>query len=255
MGSRSTEPQKFSQFLERIWERKIWVLTTALVLAAGGFVIRVYSLWPTQFAEHRRILIEDKYSLDEAKRIPQITQLIDGVMDDFSAFLDFYDEKLVDEVNKAPANETAYQEALDKLSQLEQKLNYAKGFLDGQTFADDARKDFLNSHREIVVRYQALTSGYESLVETRQSGAIDEAVRPAEKELLNKIHSTAAFVSSASQSFARLNKDLDLITNRAAEMQQIVRWEKAQLYLTVPMDVYMVLWIVFAIRAYVRGRE
>ena len=41
----------------------------------------------------------------------------------------------------------------------------------------------------------------------------------------------------------------------AAEMQQIVRWEKAQLYLSVPMDVYMVLWIVFAIRAYVRGRE
>jgi hypothetical protein len=255
MESRSTEPEKFSQFLEKIWERKIWVLTTALFLAAGGFVIRVYSLWPTQFAEHRRILIEDEYSLDEARRIPQISRLIDGVTDDFSAFLDFYGEKLVDEVNKSPSNDAVYREALDKLSQLEKKLNSAQGFLDGQTFADDARKDFLNSHREILVRYQALTSGYKSLVETRRSGVINEAVPPTEQELLNKIHSTAAFVSSTSQSFARLNKDLDLITNREQEMVQIVRWEKAQLYLTAPMDLYMVLWIIFAIRAYLRGRE
>src|SRR5262249_50048279 len=74
--------------------------------------------------------------------------------------------------------------------------------------------------------------------------------------LLQDIKTTSAFVSSMSRSsYPLLSKDLDIITNRSNELRRTTQWHHAQLYLTIPLIVYMVLWIVFAIRAYRSSRS
>lgn len=255
MSSNSTESGNFSQFLEKIWDRKIWILTTTLFLAAGGFVYRVYSLRHTQFAEHKQQLLEDESALEEAKRLHDANQLVEGVLDDFRSFFDFYKDQLGPESYATPLSQSAYDEALNKLSKFEDNLNQTKAFLDGLIVSDGPRKDFLNQSREIMARWQALAAGFRTVVEARKPGETKQEFSKSERDLIANVTATASFGTSLSESgFPRLNKDVDLIANRAKAVQDTVWWENLELYLTIPMILFMALWIVFAIRAFVGGR-
>ncbi len=241
MRPRSTELDRISKFLESVWERKIWVLTTTLFLASCAFVFKVWSAWPKEIEERQRMLIEDRYTLEEARRVPEVRALIQGILDDFSVFFDLYGKSVQTEI---PLSQATYEELLQRLSKLEDRLNYAKGYLQGITFLDDARKEFLNGEREIVARYEPLVNGYRAVIEERKVTGDPSA---NEIQLLTNITNISAFVSGVAAQFPRLTKDLELITNRSKTTVNVVR---SQLYLTIPAIVYILLWIVFAIQAY-----
>ena len=254
MSSNSTESDKFSQFLEKIWDRKVWILTTTLFVAAGGFVYRVHSLRHAQFAEHKQQLLEDTSALQEAERLHEGNQLVDRVWGDLISFFDFYKDQLGPESYATPLSQSVYDEAVTKLSKFEDNLTETKAFLDGLIVSDGPRKDFLNQNREIMVRCQALAAGFRTVVEARKPGETKQELPKSERDLIENVTATASFVTSLSKSgFPRLNKDVDLITNRAKALQDTVWWENVEFYLTIPMIVFMALWIVFAIRAFVRG--
>ncbi|HYE18374.1 MAG TPA: hypothetical protein VEA69_08010 [Tepidisphaeraceae bacterium] len=245
--------EKIAGFIDGVKDKKFWALSSALLIACAVFVGGTWWAGSQEFLDQKRISIENDKRLQEAGHAEALFGVFKKAVMATQPPFAWYELKF----GGKPFGTTSAVDAQAGIAMCavaDRELADFAGTAAGVMFDDAQYKDFQTRVSQLIAKYRVATTELRLFYELSL-----DATAPKEKRTSQGYIVAGAIDGCFSESLALIPTAGGLLENKLrhqtnetrAATERLNRWI-LRFWLTVPATVYILCWIVFAIRAYRR---
>lgn len=255
MKKMDAEATYLSRFLEGVWNKKIWIVATTCVLASTSFLLRVYTTLPNQYMDNMRRAEMLEFDEREGDSVLSIfnsaKSLAAECQHPFLMYDQYYGGK---DLDVTPSGEVT-QGILAACFLAAQEAAKQIGTVRGMRLSNPVYVQFRDDILKCMEEMDALVAQLKAFVETNTSGSRKEKREAGQKLAVDFVKTMTQFTSAvetSGRSAARGSEE------KVREMEELILELGAlrrKFYATIPVFVYVVLYAIFSVRAYIRSRK
>ena len=250
-----SEARNFSDFLDRVWDKKLWILSTSIFLFAFGFVIRTYLALPEQFIQNTQKAEMVQFSFMESNSVKEIFDGIYHLLPEYRKLFVIYDEYYGGKALTQKPSEDVTKQAGALCKFLRQETAKQIGKIQGIRLATPDFVQFRDNILESIQKLDALVGQFEKFFQIANHGTMNSK-RDAGQNLAISFNNTLErFISAVKTSNTLAEREIRKQTYEMESLNREMNLLFIKFYLTIPALIYVVLYMVFACAAYLNSRK